>query len=157
MVYSSEWCCGKFNAVDLGRCPCHRGQKKSERLRERVVDSPSSGVIMPRLAIGRTGRIGPRDLCQVNSSSPSKAGVCPAPWMPSGVSGAGRSRWRRSEAVGAAKWCVERHKTRSRGSDEFVSCDQRYPIEEFDPGSERTLAAWLRHASRTSLFCRKAG
>jgi len=21
--------------------------------------------------------------------------------------------------------------------------------EEFDPGSERTLAAWLRHASRT--------
>ncbi|MCX5671196.1 MAG: hypothetical protein NTU94_07765 [Planctomycetota bacterium] len=26
--YSSKWCCGKFNAVDLGRCPCHRGQKK---------------------------------------------------------------------------------------------------------------------------------
>ena len=25
-------------------------------------------------------------------------------------------------------------------------------IEEFDPGSERTLAAWLRHASRTELF-----
>ncbi len=22
-------------------------------------------------------------------------------------------------------------------------------IEEFDPGSERTLAAWLKHASRT--------
>ena len=22
-------------------------------------------------------------------------------------------------------------------------------LEEFDPGSERTLAAWLRHASRT--------
>src|ERR1041385_8611003 len=26
---------------------------------------------------------------------------------------------------------------------------QRIKIEEFDPGSERTLAAWLRHASRT--------
>ena len=24
-----------------------------------------------------------------------------------------------------------------------------YQIEEFDPGSARTLAAWLRHASRT--------
>ena len=24
-------------------------------------------------------------------------------------------------------------------------------LEEFDPGSERTLAAWLRHASRTDL------
>ena len=23
-------------------------------------------------------------------------------------------------------------------------------LEEFDPGSERTLAAWLRHASRTN-------
>jgi hypothetical protein len=23
------------------------------------------------------------------------------------------------------------------------------PIEGFDPGSERTLAAWIRHASRT--------
>jgi len=26
---------------------------------------------------------------------------------------------------------------------------QTIKIEEFDPGSERTLAAWLRHASRT--------
>ena len=28
-------------------------------------------------------------------------------------------------------------------------------LEEFDPGSERTLAAWLRHASRTdcALLC----
>ncbi len=32
---------------------------------------------------------------------------------------------------------------------------KRFPIEEFDPGSERTLAAWLRHASRTGQFCRK--
>ena len=28
----------------------------------------------------------------------------------------------------------------------------RYLIEEFDPGSERTLAAWLKHASRTRKF-----
>ena len=29
---------------------------------------------------------------------------------------------------------------------DIESIDQ---LEEFDPGSERTLAAWLRHASRT--------
>jgi hypothetical protein len=27
----------------------------------------------------------------------------------------------------------------------------RYSIEEFDPGSACTLAAWLRHASRTGV------
>ena len=31
-----------------------------------------------------------------------------------------------------------------------ASCDNDKSIEEFDPGSERTLAAWLRHASRTN-------
>jgi hypothetical protein len=30
--------------------------------------------------------------------------------------------------------------------------DQRYKFEGFDPGSERTLAAWLRHASRTDYL-----
>ena len=25
--------------------------------------------------------------------------------------------------------------------------------EEFDPGSGRTLAAWIRHASRTRKYC----
>ena len=35
---------------------------------------------------------------------------------------------------------------------DIESIDQ---LEEFDPGSERTLAAWLRHASRTdyALLC----
>ena len=28
---------------------------------------------------------------------------------------------------------------------------ERTKTEEFDPGSERTLAAWLRHASRTDV------
>ncbi len=28
---------------------------------------------------------------------------------------------------------------------------KRVQTEEFDPGSERTLAAWLRHASRTDV------
>ncbi len=32
-----------------------------------------------------------------------------------------------------------------------LSVWKRYLTEEFDPGSERTLAAWLRHASRTDV------
>ena len=34
----------------------------------------------------------------------------------------------------------------------FGSSDVTKKTEEFDPGSERTLAAWLRHASRTELL-----
>ncbi len=30
--------------------------------------------------------------------------------------------------------------------------DSTIKIEGFDPGSERTLAAWLRHASRTVQY-----
>ena len=34
--------------------------------------------------------------------------------------------------------------------DDFrLRTDSTIKIEGFDPGSERTLAAWLRHASRT--------
>ncbi len=37
-------------------------------------------------------------------------------------------------------------KYRMAGNRRAIS---RIKSEEFDPGSERTLAAWLRHASRT--------
>ena len=30
--------------------------------------------------------------------------------------------------------------------------EHRFQTGEFDPGSERTLAAWIRHASRTRPF-----
>ena len=32
-----------------------------------------------------------------------------------------------------------------------MSDDKKFSNGEFDPGSERTLAAWIRHASRTGL------
>ena len=32
--------------------------------------------------------------------------------------------------------------------------EERFSDGEFDPGSERTLAAWIRHASRTGLLGR---
>ncbi len=32
----------------------------------------------------------------------------------------------------------------------YAKEDSTIQIEGFDPGSERTLAAWLRHASRTN-------
>jgi len=37
--------------------------------------------------------------------------------------------------------------------------DSTIQTEGFDPGSERTLAAWLRHASRTdgSIYCAVSG
>ena len=34
-------------------------------------------------------------------------------------------------------------------ADASAKADSTIQIEGFDPGSERTLAAWLRHASRT--------
>ena len=42
------------------------------------------------------------------------------------------------------------------GAGSLSLCHDRRKViwiksEEFDPGSERTLAAWLRHASRTEL------
>jgi hypothetical protein len=46
--------------------------------------------------------------------------------------------------------CVESSNSKTsvapRGAESTIQ------IEEFDPGSERTLAAWLRHASRTDYF-----
>ena len=42
---------------------------------------------------------------------------------------------------------VEPFSTISAGASAMV--DSTIQIEGFDPGSERTLAAWLRHASRT--------
>ena len=44
--------------------------------------------------------------------------------------------------------------------DDFrLRTDSTIQIEGFDPGSERTLAAWLRHASRTdcSIYCSVSG
>src|SRR3979411_1699487 len=40
---------------------------------------------------------------------------------------------------------------RSRARKQAVSSrDHEHNFEGFDPGSERTLAAWIRHASRTN-------
>ena len=41
---------------------------------------------------------------------------------------------------------VEPSKTKTASADSTIQ------TEGFDPGSERTLAAWLRHASRTNLM-----
>ena len=96
-----------------------------------------------------------RVLFQVNSSSPIKAGVWPARPDPSGsggagrLGGAGRKRSARPSGVLKNTGCT------LAVSDESCLVIKRFPSGEFDPGSERTLAAWLRHASRTSLFCRK--
>ena len=114
---------------DLARGSRRGVPKKSENEGRFSIDSPEVGVIIT----GLCGRVGPCALWQVNSSSPNKAGVCP-------LDGSARKCWsvrvevRRSrlEAVGMAKWCVERHKTHSRESCLVTS----FPIEEFDPGSE---------------------
>ena len=53
------------------------------------------------------------------------------------------------KAIGMAEWCVEKRKVHSPSARRALC--QCFPMEEFDPGSERTLAAWLRHASRTRL------
>ncbi len=37
----------------------------------------------------------------------------------------------------------------TKPADASAKADSTIQIEGFDPGSERTLAAWLRHASRT--------
>ncbi len=52
---------------------------------------------------------------------------------------------------------VEPLTTISAGASAKV--DSTIKIEGFDPGSERTLAAWLRHASRTdcSIYCSVSG
>ena len=57
--------------------------------------------------------------------------------------------------------CVN-NKSRTTNSEKLsVSLDKNRDYElrfyicfygEFDPGSERTLAAWIRHASRTGLY-----
>src|SRR5438093_971448 len=54
---------------------------------------------------------------------------------------------RRSQTF--SSWlCSQTSPTRKRGLD-----FQAKNFEGFDPGSERTLAAWIRHASRTKLVC----
>ena len=52
---------------------------------------------------------------------------------------------------------VEPLETISAGAP--ASVDSTIQTEGFDPGSERTLAAWLRHASRTdgSIYCAVSG
>lgn len=42
---------------------------------------------------------------------------------------------------------------RKKSTDKLKSVTKYFLYGEFDPGSERTLAAWIRHASRTVQQC----
>ena len=44
-------------------------------------------------------------------------------------------------------------KQREKSTDKLKSVTKGILYGEFDPGSERTLAAWIRHASRTVQQC----
>ena len=46
-------------------------------------------------------------------------------------------------------WSVEFRSTFLLEAPQTSVCKATNKIEEFDPGSARTLAAWLKHASRT--------
>ena len=53
--------------------------------------------------------------------------------------------WRSKIFVGQSNWPEQR----GSFSGQPGKRNQKFSIGEFDSGSERTLAAWIRHASRT--------
>ena len=48
---------------------------------------------------------------------------------------------------------VERQHAGLDSNDSYTLRGKRYDHGEFDPGSERTLAARLKHASRAGMWC----
>jgi hypothetical protein len=54
-------------------------------------------------------------------------------------------------ARAAVRWCAEKNLNQASSRLRALeTLEFRSSIEEYDTGSERTLAAWIRHASRTA-------